>query len=64
LWSGTDDPNVAQRMAIRAKGSRLRCIKEPIHLSEISDTVARLDKVRTDFARLLNRLKVVGEIGE
>jgi hypothetical protein len=38
LQSGTDDPNVAQRMAIRAKGSRLRCIKEPIHLSEISDS--------------------------
>ena len=64
LWSGTDDPAVAQRMAIRAKGSRLRCIQEPVHLSELADTLARLDTIRREFAALMRRLGLEGPMGE
>lgn len=57
-WSGTADPDTARRMAIRVRGNRLRCVDDRIEIAQLEATLARIDRLRLDFATQLVRLKL------
>ncbi len=56
LWAPTKSPYVAQRLAIRAKGNRLRCLKEPVTAAELEETAGSLLVLHEDFTDLMMRL--------
>jgi len=58
VWSGTDDPIVARRMSIRARGSRLVCADDRIPLGRLQATANELDDLRLDWSRFLRRLNL------
>jgi hypothetical protein len=59
VWSGTSDPNVADRMSIRVKGNRLKCAHDPVTVDQLRAVTDRLDDLRIDFSRMLRCLGLV-----
>jgi hypothetical protein len=64
VWSGTEDPKVARRMSIRAKGNRLKCADDPVSFDQVDAVCAKLDALRVDFARMLRRLNLKAPTGD
>jgi len=56
LWKPTKVPQVARRLAIRAKGNRLRCTDEPVTAAELEETATMFLELHGDFLDLMKRL--------
>lgn len=57
VWTGTDDPAIAYRSSLRAKGTSLRASNDPVSLADLEAVVTRLETLRVDF---VTRCKFLG----
>lgn len=62
LWEPTKVPQVARRMSIRVKGSRLRCTNEPVTVAELEETALMLLDLHGEFIDLMKRLDLRPEL--
>ena len=62
LWVATDDPLVAKRMGVRAKG-RLRVISEPVNIKDLAKDAEEIRQIGSDLSAFMERKGLTAEGG-
>ena len=62
LWVATDDPLVAKRMSVRAKG-RLRVVSEPVSIKDLAKDAEEIRQIGSDLSAFMERKGLTAEGG-